>query len=104
VDFTDVPARNPEPGESIPHDQIPYPDWMTAPDEDAADHAVAFRLRGRPPSQALLRQVAGVDHALELADRYAALGWGGDATVTRLADGVVVAEVASPLVADDAPI
>lgn len=102
--FTDVPVQNPEPGESIPADQIPYPDWMIALDEPDPQFQVAFRLRGRQPSQAVTRNVASLDTATQLARRYQALGWGGDVTITRLLDGAVMGTLDAPLTAQDAPI
>jgi hypothetical protein len=101
---TDVPVQNPEPGESIPPDQIPYPDWMIALDEPDPQFQVAFRLRGRQPDQAVTRNVASIDTATILARRYQALGWGGDVTITRLVDGVVMGTLDAPLTAPDAPI
>lgn len=103
-DFADTPVANPEPGRSIPEGEIPYPDWMVALSDPDPEYDVAFRLRGRRDDQALHRSVASLELATTLVHLYKQLGWGGDVTVTHVADGSVVAVESAPLTDQNAPI
>jgi hypothetical protein len=102
----DVPLPAPTPGRSIPRIQIPYPDFMVAPDDDSPTHATYFRLRGwhAEEGEVVIRQFSSEVRANDAAAQYVALGWGGDATVVDLSGPTVLAEYPAPLTAPDAPI